>query len=169
MSRQARKVVVRKPVDLPWTPFEVVEISPQEAAMLTEPVAVVLRNSRYQVIVRDRESPWGTITHLSIRRLDRQPMHDWRVMQRIKNEVLGEEREGVELFPAESRLVDTSNQYHLWVLPAGMHFPFGYNERLVTESPVNGAQQRMFDQKPADLASRETVTQRLADLGKEHA
>ena len=53
-------------------------------------------------------------TYLSVKRIDRKPFHDWRAMQRIKNSVLGPEWEGVEMYPAESRLVDTSNQYHLF-------------------------------------------------------
>jgi len=51
--------------------------------------------------------------HLSIKRLDKHPVRDWRHFQRIKNELIGEENEAVELYPAQSRLVDTTNQYHL--------------------------------------------------------
>jgi len=51
---------------------------------------------------------------LSIKRHDKEAFHDWRVFQRIKNAILGEEWEGVEIYPAESRLVDTCNQYHLF-------------------------------------------------------
>ena len=43
----------------------------------------------------------------------------WRHLQQIKNEVFGPEREAVQLHPAESRLVDTANEYWLWVYPAG--------------------------------------------------
>src|SRR6187402_3694185 len=45
--------------------------------------------------------------HLDIRRLDGGPCNDWRNFQQIKNELVGPEYEAVELFPAESRLVDT--------------------------------------------------------------
>lgn len=55
------------------------------------------------------------ITHLSFKRIDREPMHDWRLFQEIKNMIVGPEYEAVELYPAESRVVDTANQYHLWV------------------------------------------------------
>ena len=64
--------------------------------------------------------------HLSIRRNDRSACKDWRHFQRIKNELCGPEREGVELYPAESRLIDTANQFHIWVLPEGERFPVGY-------------------------------------------
>ena len=75
--------------------------------------------------------------HLDITRRDSQPCLNWRDFQQIKNELVGTEFEGVELFPAESRLVDTANQYHLWVRPqAGYRFPFGYKNRLVLKEPL---------------------------------
>jgi hypothetical protein len=72
--------------------------------------------------------------HLSIKRLDQRIVHDWRDLQRIKNEIVGPEYEAVELFPAESRKVDTANQYHLWVInQKGMRFPFGFQEPMVVD------------------------------------
>lgn len=61
----------------------------------------------------------GPVTHLSIKRNDRESVHDWRDLQELKNAICGPEREAVEIYPAESRRVDMRNQYHLWVLPAG--------------------------------------------------
>jgi hypothetical protein len=50
----------------------------------------------------------------------------------IKNQLIGEECEAVELYPAESRKVDTSNKYHLYgVLDPSFHFPFGWQNRDV--------------------------------------
>ena len=53
--------------------------------------------------------------NLDIRRHDGGVCTDRRELQQIKNAIVGPEHEAVELFPAESRLVDTANQYHLWV------------------------------------------------------
>lgn len=55
-------------------------------------------------------------SHLSIKRYDRRAIRNWRHFQQIKNEVCGPEAEAVELYPAESRLADNANQYHLWVM-----------------------------------------------------
>lgn len=66
--------------------------------------------------------------HLSIRRVDRKASRDWRHFQRIKNELVGPEREAIEVFPPESKLVDTANQYHLFVYPTGMTSPFTWDE-----------------------------------------
>lgn len=73
----------------------------------------VFVNDRYQVIATEY-SP-GQV-HLDIKRNDRQPIANWRHLQQIKNEVCGTQSEGVQLFPAESRLLDEANSYHLYVL-----------------------------------------------------
>lgn len=91
---------------------------------------------------------------LSISRKDRKTIRDWRHLQRIKNELVGPECEGMELFPAESRLVDTSNQFHLFCSPdPTFRFPWGYQERevmdreeLAADPDAQGAVQRPFDE-----------------------
>lgn len=86
----------------------------------------------YFVGVTEIEAADGTdMTWLSIRRNDRKAMQDWRHLQTIKNEICGPEREAVQMYPAESRLLDESNQIHLWVYPEGYRLPFGYAERSV--------------------------------------
>lgn len=82
--------------------------------------------------------------HLSIHRIDRKAIHDWRHLQRIKNELVGAEREAIEIYPPESHLFDGANEYHLWVLATGDTTPFTAKEgRQVTNTPsVPGAVQR---------------------------
>ena len=89
----------------------------------------------FQVLKRvlfDEEHGFGETapTYLSIRRQDREPIGDWRTKHLIKNALLGEEWEAVEIYPRESRLVDSSNQYHLF---GWQHvFPiFVFNSRYV--------------------------------------
>lgn len=87
------------------------------------------------------------VDHLSIKRRDKEPIHDWRDLQTIKNILCGPEREAIEIYPAESRLVDTANQYHLWVFPEGICVPMGWSIRLVSdevEAEAIGAKQRPF-------------------------
>jgi hypothetical protein len=107
-------------------------------------------NNRYQVNVkRDVPVPdgWPEMVHLSIKRIDKGVIHDWRHLQRIKNEIVGPDHEAVELYPSEERLIDTVNQYHLWVLAKpGLRFPFGWDHRLVADSGGNGAKQRPFEE-----------------------
>lgn len=155
----------------PWTPFEEASPMPNEK-MSTMPDAArermmrvreigrvdgrVYINSRYVVTVsriEARVEGAPDLIQLSIRRRDRSAVHDWRDMQRIKNEIVGAEAEAVELYPAESRLVDTANQYYLWVV-VGMTWPFGFNKRLVSERGIDiGAKQRPWPkgEEPNDL------------------
>lgn len=108
----------------------------------------------YQVAV-DKSPPHnfpGTIIwHLSIKRLDKEPIMDWRDLQAIKAQLCGDEAEAIQLFPAESRTVDTSNQFHLWVFmkgPGGRlpKVPCGWTTQLVLDEAATGkAKQRAFD------------------------
>lgn len=103
----------------------------------------VYLNSRYQVALRRLDK--GMI-HLSIKRLDREPIHDWRDLQEIKNMLTNPECEAVEIYPAESRRVDSANQYHLWVFTdQAYRVPFGFSERLVSSSEQGGSKQRPLE------------------------
>jgi hypothetical protein len=87
-------------------------------------------NRLYQVQVDRRED--GTVKHLNIRRRDgSMDTRDWRHFQEIKNQLAGPECEAFEIYPAESRKVDTSNKFHLWVFPPGERIPVGWDERDV--------------------------------------
>lgn len=110
----------------------------------------IWKNDKYQVAKYAPDGPkgseWPPMIHLSIKRIDRQPIHDWRDLQEIKNQLCGPECEAVELYPAESRVVDAANQYHLWVLTdPKVFFPFGFDRRFVNDCSVGGAVQRPFD------------------------
>ena len=96
---------------------------------------------------------------LSMRRTDRSDatFHDWREMQRVKNDLVGPEHEACELYPAESRLVDSADQFHLWVFEESTRtcfFPFGYMQRDVRDASDpdsatgSGGTQRAFDTIP---------------------
>lgn len=160
-DKLARKLahVVSESMLKPWTPFE-------RATMPGFPDAEVWLNSRYQVLVNHFEipAPFGHCIHLSIKTRDKSAWHDWRDYQRIKNELVGIEVEAVEVYPAESRLMDTANQFHLWCFPniafPDNRFPFGYAKREVTEAGVQDpfgtrSEQRPFELKPPDLKSHD--------------
>lgn len=108
-------------------------------------------NNLYTVWVYELPGDWH---HLSIRRFDKAACRDWRHFQWIKNEICGAEREAVEIFPAESRLLDAANQYHLWVLPQGQSAPMGtYSGRAVADEDyirrfIPEAGQRKFAGNP---------------------
>jgi hypothetical protein len=118
-------------------------------------------NDRYQASVRRRTGEgWfdeteecyngfpeqnGEVVWLSIKRIDKEPIHDWRDLQRIKNDICGPESNAMEIYPAESRLMDTSNQYHLFAFQNPI--PIGFVGRAVRtpeEAAEFGAKQREF-------------------------
>jgi hypothetical protein len=153
---------------VPWTPF-------QEAALRTDvPEKArphhIFVNSVYQVSVwYEHSDVFGDVAHLSIKTHDKQARHDWRDMQRIKNELCGEEAEAVELYPAESRVVDTANQYHLFVFRQ-YKIPLGFTERLVGDGPTNNVphtgRQRPWrsEFRPTDALSEEAMAKKVEEF-----
>lgn len=97
------------------------------------------QNSRYHVAID--QLPDQDVLHLDIRTRDKAVPgpERWRDFQRIKNELVGTDFEACELYPAEDRLRDAGNNFHLWVLPRGQRFPFGFSTRIVSykDSPIN--------------------------------
>lgn len=85
-------------------------------------------NRKYLVLA---EAQAGTNTgwvHLSVTRHDGRPVDSWDDLQRIKNEVVGDGCEGVELYPAEARRMDSGNVSHLWVsLDPADRFHIGFH------------------------------------------
>lgn len=129
----------------PWRPFE--ETIPySNGSGLLKGLERFFANGHYLVFMRelipsDPKDPIGF--HLSLRTVENDTRHDWRDMQRIKNELCDPEWEAIELYPAESRLVDSANQYHLWVFQ--FQLPFGFRERFTKtpeEAAAIGASQR---------------------------
>lgn len=68
-------------------------------------------NDTYQVEVREHcpGRDWPPMLWLSIKRRDKEWIHDWRELQEIKNQLIGPEHEAVELYPSESRVIDGAN------------------------------------------------------------
>lgn len=132
----------------------------------------VWRNNIYTVIV----TRWtdgdlaGQVQELSIRRNDRKPITDWRHKQRIKTEIAGPEIEAIELYPAESRLMDTANQTYVFCLPPGQRFPVGWQgPRLLQDADDadgTGAVQREL---PEDWTTQPYITPLGEQRGGEQA
>jgi hypothetical protein len=149
-SSRARRSKKKSPTG--WTPFKetpsiLLELVPQDARKPEK----LYQNSRFWVFWFTTLFPGGhTLVELAIRNKDQSAKHDWREFHRIKNELLGREEEAVELYPAESRLTDTKNEFHLWCI-RGLRFSFfGWNEREISEA---SERQRPWPEgeKPADL------------------
>lgn len=152
----------------PWTPFR--ELDFDQGIPEQHRPHLIFVNSIYQVSVWfEKSETYGEIAHLSIKTHDKQARHDWRDMQRIKNEICGVEAEAVELYPAESRVVDTANQYHLFVFRT--YKPdLGFQERLVGDALVgnipNSSRQRPWrpEFRPEDALSNEEMEKKVQDF-----
>lgn len=106
-----------------------------ESALLQMTSLQIFENDLYSVEMAN-EPPFIL---LSITRHDGGPCKEWKHLQLIKNQLVGPEHEAVELFPAESRLIDTGNEYHMWVhSDPNYRFSVGWKtRRCVFEKPVS--------------------------------
>lgn len=130
------------------------ECSIEDAEQIIETMrkSEIWQNNLYNVLVErypqkhEDGSNSPECIYMSIKRLDKHSIHDWRHLQRIKNEICGPEWEAVELYPAESRLIDEANQYHLWAFP--MKLDLGFHQGRMVSGPKQamavGARQRAF-------------------------
>jgi hypothetical protein len=159
MTKHKRPSVHKKP----WTAWVRLPVPANDLYIGdAEPPAFHATNSRYHVagwFDGAPDHPMGEWVHLSIKDHDRSARHDWRDLQRIKNELVGEEFEAIEIYPAESRLVDTCNQYHLYVFKTWRP-PQGFQERLVADGKAAfapNAEQRPFEVRPPDCMSGDAL------------
>lgn len=96
-------------------------------------------NDEYQVNIDttpEHGFPGCELWHVSIKRRDKQPIHDWRDLQTIKNMLCGPEYEAIELYPCSERVVDTSNQYHTWAFLSGERIPVSMTKTGPKPKPV---------------------------------
>ena len=72
---------------------------------------------------------FGTVEHVTITRgngtADGSGEISWAEKMRIKNELFGENRFAIEVFPKQKNLVDVMDVYHLWVFDKKKEMPFG--------------------------------------------
>jgi len=152
-----------------WTPFELAPNQTGGDYLGHKKPDLIVMNSIYQVSVYVERfpDPFGEGAHLSIKTHDKAARHDWRDLQRIKNELCGPEHDAMEIYPAESKLVDAANQYHLFVFK-DFKFPFGFQTRLVSDGTWRGSKQRPFMERPADCLDSQQYEELYARLEHQH-
>ena len=80
---------------------------------------------------------WGKIEHVTITHksdglkvsADGSKGFTWAEKQQIKDELFGENRVAVEVYPPKDRLIDTADVYHLWVFEKNFRLPFGIHPK----------------------------------------
>ena len=122
------KMALRRLARQPWQPWEKRATTPQQMKDWSRdeqnfrPYGFL--NNRYSVQISDEPTEWGLVIHLWIRRHDGEMVRSWSDMQRIKNELIGNNRIALEVFPKDEDLVDQANMAHLWVMPIDFVLPF---------------------------------------------
>lgn len=124
-QRQAAKTRGKKLQLKHWDKFEdVTEKAIARAKILrpNEPPPTdrrIYTNNKYIVQCFENKKVLGVkATKVMIRRCDEAAIHNWQDLYRIKNELFGDERVAIEVYPKKSELIDTHNFYWLWVLDA---------------------------------------------------
>lgn len=79
---------------------------------------------------------------------------------KLKNDLFGEKRVAVEVFPTQDRLVDVCDCYHLWVFEKGFQLPFGIHPRDKKTVTVNRGSTRV---RAIDGAGREHSIKELLE------
>lgn len=97
--------------------------------------AWISEDQKYSVMSRLLRTEWGKVEHVTITAAEGVGQSDgsgdipWAVKMEIKNDLFGEKRVAVEVFPTQDRLVDVCDCYHLWVFEKGFQLPFGIHPR----------------------------------------
>lgn len=85
---------------------------------------------------------FGTVEHVTISKgtgtADGTGEVSWSEKMRIKNELFGENRFAIEVFPKQKNLVDVCDVYHLWVFDKKQEMPFGIAPKEYTPSVNRG-------------------------------
>ncbi len=84
---------------------------------ITRPPVKVWKNNMYIVqCFREHNNDLGRhCIKAMVRRNDESKMVEWGDLQRIKNEIFGEDVVAYQIFPRQSQLTDVANLYWLWV------------------------------------------------------
>lgn len=93
---------------------------------------------------------FGNVEHVTISRgtgtNDGTGEVSWAMKQQIKNELFGENRFAIEVFPKQKNLVDVCDVYHLWVFDKKVDIPFG-----ISRSEYQKAINRGYNVSEADV------------------
>lgn len=105
---------------------------------------------------------FGNVEHVTISRgtgtNDGTGEVSWAMKQQIKDELFGENRFAIEVFPKQKNLVDVCDVYHLWVFDKKVDMPFG-----ISRSEYQKAINRGYNVSETDI---EKLTEDYKRTGK---
>ena len=118
-QNKQRQVVARKLLKSAETPFEQINLTIRDHPKW---MTRCYRNNRYTVMIDDQRpvSTGFAIVAMVQNHLNQPIVRHWSEMQRIKNEIFGNETVSIEYCPPESQLTDLANVYWMWIFPEGV-------------------------------------------------
>lgn len=105
----------------------------------------------YQVCSRLIRTKFGNVEHVTISRVKTDSSKEfvinaggtapigWAEKMMIKNELFGENRFAIEVYPKQDKLVDVTDTYHLWVFDKKLEMPFGIHPKEHVKAVNRGA------------------------------
>ena len=119
-KERQRKAIARKFMKKPVTKFS--EIVLENQPFVPKGMTKAYSNNRYVVMIYENSlTTSGPATRCMIQKIDNTPiLNHWSEIQKIKNEIFGEEVTAVEYYPAQSKLVDDYNIYWIWIFDSGV-------------------------------------------------
>lgn len=119
-----------------------------------------------QVTSRLLMTEWGKVEHAAITLMDGFSVNGegdlpWSTKMEIKNELFGEDRLAIEVYPKARNLVDVMDVYHMWVFPKDFALPFGIH-------PTRDIQAKWINRGcPKDVTYLVKNTESIAAMHKE--
>lgn len=132
-TREQRRQLAR---DNATRPAHLVEIPKSDWPSEPYDVFRVLRSRDFLVQMHTARAP--ALARMSVNRttLDGHRWSDgieWEELQRLKREAGYADAWAVEIYPADSRVVNDANMRHLWLVPDAL-VPFAWNNRAKDEA-----------------------------------
>lgn len=120
ITKRQRRLAAKAEFKKPITAFEQIDLS--KANFIPKGMTRAYRNTRFTVMVYDNSLvTTGTAIRVMVQKHDDTPiLNHWSEMQKIKNEIFGEETTAVEYYPPKSQLIDDHNIYWFWIFPDGV-------------------------------------------------
>jgi hypothetical protein len=116
-TERQRRLEAKKQFKKPVTLFSKIDL--EKASFIPKGMTRAFKNTRFVVMVYDNSpTSKGEAIRVMVQKHDNTPiLNHWSEIQKIKNELFGEEVTAVEYYPAKSQLIDDFNIYWFWIFP----------------------------------------------------
>lgn len=119
-QNRERKTAATKEFKKPVTKFTEIDLSTRQ--FIPEGMTRAYGNTRYVVMVYDNiPTTKGKAIKAMIQKHDDTPIvNHWSELQKIKNEIFGEDKTAIEYYPSKEDLIDDFNIYWMWIFEEGV-------------------------------------------------